>query len=760
LEILTDANKFVITFKDPIMQSAPHIYLTALPFSPLESKVSQHFHRRFPHTIAVQTGRAAHWPACILRLDDHTDSVTSVAFSPDGELIVSGSRDCTIRVWDVATGDIISGPFEGHTGAVTCVTFSPDGKQIISGSEDRTIRIWDVWTGKTVCQPSQGHTDSVLCVVCSPNGRYIASGSEDKTIQLWDARTGEIVSTPFLGHKSGVVSIAFLGKEVVSCSNGRNNEAFRCWDLDTGNSVLSHFNQDTEVYPMAVSPDGKLIISYYYFRDNLGLNLRYQLWDVEAERLLVSVSLGDRNGAVTFSPGNQYIAQGSYNNLIEVFDAHSGSLIAEPFEGHTNSVTCIAFSPDGKHLVSGSVDQTARVWEVDSGVKPVIFNYHRINCVALSPSGKYIVSGSSDHMVRIWDSATGDAVSGPFKGHTDQITSMAFALGDENRIVSGSHDLTIRMWDVKTGRTMLVLDNAVPVGCVALSPDGKCVVYSEWPCTLKVWDVEAGCLILDLMQTDHQYMASIAFSPDGKLLVSRNAHNRILVWNATTWTPFTTVFETGFARNDISSVRYTSIVAFSPDGKRIISGASGDTVRIWEVKSGNTISESIGHTRAVICAVFSLDGQYVVSGSTDKTIRVWDATTGTTIIGPLVGHGDWVSYVGLLPDGLHAVSCSLDGSTRVWDIGDVGSTRRPTNAGIVLQPSDCDTSQDYREEWSELTDGWIRSPRSELLFWVPPWDRQRLCWPRNTVIIGQPYTKLDLSQFVHGTSWQKCKKAT
>jgi len=107
---MADASRFVTTFKDPI---SPHIYLTALPFSPVESKVSQYFHHQFPHTIVIKVGRASYWPACTLRLDDPGSSVTFVAFSPDGNLIAAGSHNQTIIVWDAETGDILSGPFEG-----------------------------------------------------------------------------------------------------------------------------------------------------------------------------------------------------------------------------------------------------------------------------------------------------------------------------------------------------------------------------------------------------------------------------------------------------------------------------------------------------------------------------------------------------------------------------------------------------------------------------------------------------------------------
>jgi WD40 repeat protein len=137
------------------------------------------------------------------------DSVTSVAFSPDGTRIVSGSDDGTIRVWDASTSDTVAGPFggfKGHTRSVTSVAFSPDGKRIVSGSVDQTIRVWDAHTGDTVAGPFKGHTNSVTSVAFSPDGTRIVSGSCDQTIRVWDPCTSDSVAENDISINASLLS--------------------------------------------------------------------------------------------------------------------------------------------------------------------------------------------------------------------------------------------------------------------------------------------------------------------------------------------------------------------------------------------------------------------------------------------------------------------------------------------------------------------------------------------------------------------------
>ncbi|KAN0107633.1 hypothetical protein V8E52_009952, partial [Russula decolorans] len=196
----TDARKFATTFGSVISQSAPHIYLSALPFTPEGSQISQKYLPQFPQLLRIESGKKATWPAIQNVLEAHTGGVLSVAFSQDGKHIVSGSKDETIRVWDADTGDVVSGPFKGHTGSVFSVAFSQDGKHIVSGSFDRTIRVWDADTGDVVSGSFIGHTGSVFSVAFSQDGKRIVSGSEDNTIRVWDADTGDVVSGSFKGH--------------------------------------------------------------------------------------------------------------------------------------------------------------------------------------------------------------------------------------------------------------------------------------------------------------------------------------------------------------------------------------------------------------------------------------------------------------------------------------------------------------------------------------------------------------------------------
>ena len=159
---IDDASMFVQYFAMAMAKSAPHVYLSALPFAPRNSLVSVHYSGSFSHTLHVKCGQLAHWPSLEMMIPNG-DIVNSIALSPDGQSIVSGLSNRTICVWNAITGEIVAGPFRGHSKDVTSVAFSSDGQHIVSGSHDKTICVWNTMTGEIVAGPFRGHSD----IVCS-----------------------------------------------------------------------------------------------------------------------------------------------------------------------------------------------------------------------------------------------------------------------------------------------------------------------------------------------------------------------------------------------------------------------------------------------------------------------------------------------------------------------------------------------------------------------------------------------------------------
>ena len=300
-------------FMEPITLAAPHIYLSALPFAPHNSKISMHFLKLFQRTLTVKMGQMEHWSEkCFLRLADHDDVVTSVAFSPNGRHVVSGSWDKTVRVWDVQTGQSVMDPLKGHNRCVTSVAFSPDGRYIVSGSHDKTVRVWDAQTGQTVMGPLKGHESWVTSVAFSPNGRHIVSGSHDSTVRVWDAQTGGSIMDPLKGHDGYVTSVAFSpdGRHIVS---GSHDKTIRVWDACTGQRVMDLLKgHDNWVISVGFSPDGRHIVS------------------------------------------------GSCDNTVRWWDAQTGESIIDPVKGHDGS---FVFCPNDRHIVSGSGDSPVSVWD-------------------------------------------------------------------------------------------------------------------------------------------------------------------------------------------------------------------------------------------------------------------------------------------------------------------------------------------------------------------------------------------------------------
>ncbi|KAG8728778.1 hypothetical protein FRC11_010226, partial [Ceratobasidium sp. 423] len=287
----------------------------------------------------------------------HTDTVTTVAFSPDGKSVVSGSRDWAIRMWDAHSPTPIYDPLHGHNETVRSVTCSPLGNLIASGSDDCTVRLWAANTGKQVGEPLRSHDRPIHSVAFSPGANLIASGSSDGTVRLWDVHSRVSISSPFKGHADWIKSVAFSpdGTRIVS---GSQDKTIRVWDVEHGTTIAGPLRGHTDtVRSVAFSPDGSQIIS------------------------------------------------GSWDKTLRLWDAQTANMIGNTYEGHTDEITSVAFSPNGTYIASGSGDRTVRVWDVRTGRQvdePFRQHTHPVRSVAYSPCGRRIASGSDDYTVMIW----------------------------------------------------------------------------------------------------------------------------------------------------------------------------------------------------------------------------------------------------------------------------------------------------------------------------------------------------------------------
>ncbi|CUA73219.1 putative WD repeat-containing protein alr3466 [Nostoc sp, PCC 7120] [Rhizoctonia solani] len=197
----------------------------------------------------------------------HGDSVTSLAFSPDGKLLVSGSDDSTIQIWDVDNYTSISSPFCGHSKQVTSVGFLPNGNSVASSSVDQTIRIWDVERGTAIVSPFEGHSSAVNSISSSPDGSRIISGSADATLRLWDVRNGRMIGSCYKGHSACITSVAFSpnGTWVASSSYDRT---VCIWDIRNGRLVTEPLRgHSSSVLSVAFSPSGTHLASSSYDKD-------------------------------------------------------------------------------------------------------------------------------------------------------------------------------------------------------------------------------------------------------------------------------------------------------------------------------------------------------------------------------------------------------------------------------------------------------------------------------------------------------------
>ena len=588
-----------------------------------------------------------HSEECLNTLLGHTSEVRYVDFSQDNKFLASGGDDQTVRLWDAQTGNLLN-TLAGHTNYVRSVCFSPDGNWLASGG-NQSIRLWDMNNPQSLAasQPLQildGHTNLIHAIRFSPDGNLLASGSLDQTICLWDVSDPQEMN-PSLplhtlhGHLGWIFSVCFSPDSKLLASSSQD-KTVHLWDLST--------LQSTSTYKPLKILQGPT--SWIF--------------------------------SISFSPDGQTLAGGVNDHSIWFWDVHSGKA-SQIIWGYNNWVKAICFSSDGNLLASGNYHKTIHLWDIAAilsqsndnmndrreeknniqPLKTLRGHSDEVKAVGFSPNNNLLVSCSVDQTVRLWDVSkpydSGGAHSAAIlQGHAGEVWSTSFS--PDGKLVASSGNNSIHLWDVTNLHTKgahqplrSLRGHTYRIMSVSFSPDGTLLASGSDDLTVRVWDIRSS-LCLYTFASHTAGVGSVCFNPDGQLLVSGSGDGVIMIWNVADVINIKNIAISGSIQTDTLQPLQTLkghtgwiySLDISPDGNTLVSGSADGTVRLWDISvavqlKGREPSDASSllktneatkvlkeHTGRVRSVQFSPDGSILASCSEDESIKLWDSQSG------------------------------------------------------------------------------------------------------------------------------------
>lgn len=563
--------------------------------------------------------------------------VHSLAFSPDEGRLAAGLADGMILLWDVS--DLLAptrlAPLVGHSEVVNGLAFSPDSRRLVSGSLDGSILVWDTASGQKVAQ-MQSESGGVYCVAYSPDEQTMASGHADGKIILWDATNFQEIDQ-LHWHWREVFSLAF-SPDGSTLASGSGDKYVLLWDISKREPSAYFFEHSSLVYSVAFSPDGSMLASG-------GRDRRVLLWDVKSrhlEKTLVGHSAAIHS--LAFNPlDSKRLASGSHDRAAIQWDMRITQPLAfyltgfaQPEKTHQSFVNAVAFSPDGSSLVSGGEDGRLIFWDPRNYqmAGESVTQTLGIQALSFNPDGKIIATAGCGQWslaeqcqageIRLWDAQTRLPLGPPVTGHADWVFSLGFS-PDGKTLATGSRDHTVILWDFSSPPALKKIatfaEHSGWVRAVAFSPDGKTLASAGDDNSMILWDLaNPGSPVKQaVLQGTTLGVYSLAFQPNRRILVSGHGDASIHFWDLGTYQEIRQPF------TDHTGEVWS--LAFSPDGKTLVSGSKDNKIMLWDMDSAQAIGRPLsGHFNDVRSVMFSPDGTKLATGSWDYHVLLWDVS--------------------------------------------------------------------------------------------------------------------------------------
>jgi RNA polymerase sigma factor (sigma-70 family) len=551
------------------------------------------------------------------------------ALSADGNrLASSGDMDperLLVRIWDTTTGKELF-RLPGHKEEIFTLAFSPDGTLLATGSFDRTLRLWDPVNGKEVRVLIEGQ-GLIHKVAFAPDSKTLIS-AEDKMSRVWDVGTGKELHR-FEGRQ--FLALSADGQVMaVSDDSGRTLQLLK---LPGGDEVVTVRNLPGVVQSVSIAPDGKLLATASH------MDPAVRLWDATTGKPVRTIALPDYLFSVAFSPDGKTLAtavpwSAPDASRVRLWDPATGA--ERTFPGHEGAIAGVRFSADGKAVMSAAVDRTFRLWQVADGKEVRAAALPRVP-FALSPDGSLVAASRERHQQRgglldptldLWETATGK-VRHHLGGHENGVWQAAFT-PDSATVAVATGNGGLVLWDTASGKQLNRWTASATMALV-FSPDGKTLATGGMDCAVRLWEAGSGKLLhtlgtpLDLSGPRDGVRvtgtSAIAFSPDGKSVVAAVVpQNTISLWDADSGKELRQ-FK---GHPDGWHQGWVHALAFTPDGKALISASEDRTVRLWDVATGKGRRTLTGHLGGVRALAVSADGSRLASGSQDCTVLLWD----------------------------------------------------------------------------------------------------------------------------------------